>query len=784
MITSAREATRDASHAVTRAPRASKLSVLLAGLVSAALLPPLVAGAIAVWTVGESRQDAAEARLRGTARALTVALDREFGGVAGALSAFATSPALGDDPLRPRDLPALHAQSVRIARAYGATVAVVAPDGEQVLSSLRPLGMPLARAASSAAIERALASGRAEVGDLVIGALSGRPVVTVALPLTDGAGRIAGVTVAAIGAERIRDVLAAQGFSDGTYASVADARGVIVARSDVLHGEAVGQHITEASRTAIASGPDGMYRAVGRDGVESVFAYRQLDAAQGWTLVVAEPAARFDAAWRGPLVALGVGGAFAVLLGGLAAALAARRILLPVRHLSSHARALAAGEARATVAAIPPAGIAELEALRQGFAEAEAAQRRLNEGLEARVREALAAREEALARLAQAQRMEALGQLAGGVAHDFNNVIQAVQGGARLIEGRPDDVPRVRRLAAMIAEAGGRGAAVTRRLLAFSRRADLRAEPLDAADLLAGMREILVHTLGTGIEVRVQVQPRLPPLLADKGQLETVLVNLATNARDAMGGNGAITLSAMAEAGADGVAETLDPAILRAGTYVRLSVSDTGAGMDAATLARASEPFFTTKGLRQGTGLGLAMARGFAEQSGGALHIESAPGRGTTVRLWFPVTAEAPADVAPEAEVHPARDGRARLLLVDDEALVREITAEGLEAAGYAVLTVGSGVEALELLEGDVVVDLLISDLSMPGMDGLRTIQAVQRRRPGLPAILLTGFATDAAELALGGAISGSFSLLRKPIEGRALAERIAVMFEGVRRNA
>ncbi len=231
------------------------------------------------------------------------------------------------------------------------------------------------------------------------------------------------------------------------------------------------------------------------------------------------------------------------------------------------------------------------------------------------------------AQLAHAQRMEALGQLAGGIAHDFNNVVQAVQGGARLIERRPHDIDRVRSLAAMIAQSAARGAAITRRLLAFSRRGDLRAEPVDPALLLGNMHEILAHTLGAGITIRIETEGSLPALLADKGQLETVLVNLSTNARDAMDGKGTLALSAALETvQGDGHPH---PASLKPGQYIRLSVSDTGIGMTPDILARASEPFFTTKSVDKGTGLGLAMSRGFSEQSGGGLHIDSEVGRGT-----------------------------------------------------------------------------------------------------------------------------------------------------------
>ncbi|WP_207538126.1 hybrid sensor histidine kinase/response regulator [Sabulicella rubraurantiaca] len=383
------------------------------------------------------------------------------------------------------------------------------------------------------------------------------------------------------------------------------------------------------------------------------------------------------------------------------------------------------------------------------------------------------------ARLAHAQRMEALGQLAGGIAHDFNNVLQAVQGGAGLIERRPGEAASVRRLARMVVEAAERGASITRRLLAFARRGDLRAEPVEATSLLADMAEILRHTLGTGIELRVEAPEGLPPLLADKGQLETVLVNLATNARDAMNGQGRLTLSAATdfprEDGAPG-----RPVTLRAGSYVRLSVSDTGMGMSPEIVARATEPFFTTKPPGQGTGLGLAIVRGFAEQSGGALGIESARGRGTTIHLWLPLAeAEAREEVPLALAEAPANGVRARLLLVDDDAVVREVTAEQLAEAGYAVRQAADGPSALALLDAGEAVDLLVSDLSMPGMDGVSLVRAAQRRRPRLPAILLTGFATHAAELALGGALSGTFSLLRKPVTAEHLAERVAVMLEG-----
>ncbi len=247
------------------------------------------------------------------------------------------------------------------------------------------------------------------------------------------------------------------------------------------------------------------------------------------------------------------------------------------------------------------------------------------------------------AQLAQAQKMQALGELAGGIAHDINNVLQAVSSALALIARRPDQPVSVSRFAALGSTAAERGAAITRRLLLFARRADLSAEPIDVAGLLTELSEVLAHTLGSAVAVVVEDACDVPPLLADKSQLETVLVNLATNARDAMPDGGRLTLSAGVEqVGPD----ASHPASLSPGRYVRLAVRDTGTGMDPATLARVTEPFFTTKPAGKGTGLGLAMARGFAEQSGGALAIDSAPGRGTTVALWLPQAEPEAADPA------------------------------------------------------------------------------------------------------------------------------------------
>ena len=420
---------------------------------------------------------------------------------------------------------------------------------------------------------------------------------------------------------------------------------------------------------------------------------------------------------------------------------------------------------------------------------AESALAELNRDLNRRVAEEVAAREAAQARAAQAERLQALGQLAGGIAHDFNNVLQRVEGAGVLIERRPNDETGVRRYATMLLEAAGRGASITRRLLAFAGRADLRAKPLEVATVLSGMQDVFAHSLGAAIGVEVRLANDVPPILADKGQLETALINLATNARDAMPNGGRLTLVADPESvSADGPPH---PFGLSPGRFVRLAVADTGKGMDATTLARATDPFFTTKPTGVGTGLGLPMVRGFIEQSGGALNITSRPGNGTTVTLWLPAAepSHLPAPPLPQAaEAPPANvTSRAlavtRLMLVDDEEMLRELLAEQLEEAGYRVLIAANGNEALALLAAGEAVDVLVSDLSMPGINGIAVIRAAQEARPGLPAVLLTGYASDGAALAVGEVVAGSYSLLRKPIHLKDLVDRVESLL-AARENA
>jgi len=400
---------------------------------------------------------------------------------------------------------------------------------------------------------------------------------------------------------------------------------------------------------------------------------------------------------------------------------------------------------------------------------------------EAQVQREIAARERAQAQAAHADRMIALGGLAGGIAHDFNNVLQVIAGHAELIERRPENPRDVRRLIRVVLEAAERGGSISRRLLAFARRDVLTTEPVDLAEVLKGVCELLNLSLQSDITLRSEIEPGLGAVLADKGQLETVLLNLATNARDAMPDGGNLTFGAAGET----VAQDRGDPKLEAGCYARISVADSGTGMDAATLIRAAEPFFTTKPKGKGTGLGLSIAQGFAEQSGGALSIRSEIGGGTTVSIWLPRAIDIPRSSRPETLASVAsntigHDSRRNVLVVDDDDLVREVVMLSLAEAGFATEGAEDAPSALAYLDSGQAVDALITDFTMPGMNGLELIREVRKRRPTLPTILLTGHVGDIAAAPMGRTEGGHIIVLQKPVRPAELAERLAAsMKEG-----
>ncbi|PIU06976.1 MAG: hybrid sensor histidine kinase/response regulator [Methylobacterium sp. CG08_land_8_20_14_0_20_71_15] len=367
---------------------------------------------------------------------------------------------------------------------------------------------------------------------------------------------------------------------------------------------------------------------------------------------------------------------------------------------------------------------------------AEEALRELNATLETRIAKAIADREEAQEALRQSQKMEAMGQLTGGVAHDFNNLLTPIVGVLDMLQRRNVGGEREQRLIAGAAQSAERAKTLVQRLLAFARRQPLQAVPVDVAKLVTGMGELVASTTGPQIKVVVSAPDDLPPAVADANQLEMALLNLSVNARDAMPEGGTLRISASAESIRPGHRSNLP-----AGHYICLSVADTGAGMDAATLARAVEPFFSTKGIGKGTGLGLSMVHGLASQLNGALTIQSRPNLGTNVELWLPRSMLLPVAETRGVEASEGQAAQGTVLLVDDEELVRASTADMLADLGYTVVEAASGEQAMQLLDSGLKFDVLVTDHLMPGVSGTDLAGIVRTSRPGTTILLVSGYA-------------------------------------------
>jgi PAS domain S-box-containing protein len=416
---------------------------------------------------------------------------------------------------------------------------------------------------------------------------------------------------------------------------------------------------------------------------------------------------------------------------------------------------------------------------------AETALREVNETLERRVAERTGDLSTALDRLQaevgerlraeealrQAQKMEAVGQLTGGIAHDFNNLLTPIMGGLELIASRVDD-PRLKRIAETALESTRRGAKLTGQLLAFSRIQRINMGPVAVNEVISAMQRLLRHTIGGAVRLETPHDPRAGYGVCDANQLENAILNLAINARDAMPEGGTLTIFT------DRLRLDDEPDHL-AGEYVRITVADTGQGMPADVLARAVEPFYSTKPLGKGTGLGLAQVYGIAQQAGGTLRIDSEVGKGTSVDILLPsarASEEAVREASRHAEAPSGKAAGARVLIVDDDDDVRAFLAESLEGFGCTVVSAGSGAQGLEVLR-ESRPDLALIDYAMPGMNGAEVARAARKLHPGLPIVFVTGYAeTEQLEAVLGGDVP----VLRKPF---TLAELAAAVEENVARD-
>ena len=391
----------------------------------------------------------------------------------------------------------------------------------------------------------------------------------------------------------------------------------------------------------------------------------------------------------------------------------------------------------------------------------------------AKVTRDITERRAAEARLRQAQKLEAIGQFTGGAAHDFNNLLMAILASLEILRKRLPDDPRFLSLLDNAVQGAKRGTTLTQRMLAFARRQELKHETVELRDLVDGMNALLERSVGPTVNLESHF-PREPTyVLTDANQLETALLNLAINARDAMPQGGSLIISVARDK-----IDTGHYTNLPQGEYACLSVTDTGEGMDEATLAKATEPFFTTKGIGKGTGLGLSMVDGLAGQSGGKVTIRSMPGKGTTVCIWLPIAvAGSRADQPANEPAAPVRLGL-RVLVVDDDPLVLSNVAAMLDDMGHVAITASSGANALDMAEKSLSIDLVITDQAMPGLTGLQLCRELGKSHPDLPFILTSGFAEISEK------IDANIARLPKPYTQQSLARAIAArLAQGAKRS-
>ncbi|HEX3418696.1 MAG TPA: ATP-binding protein, partial [Stellaceae bacterium] len=681
------------------------------------------------------------------------------------LQVLATSPNLQSGNFREFD------QQMRAAlKIRGTSIVLHDTHAQQLLSTNRPFGEPLPRATNSEMHDRVVATGKPQISDLIVGAVLKRPILSVGVPVFRD-GEVVYVLAMGLGPEILSALMQDQKLSPDWTAAILDRNGIIVGRNRELD-RFLGQPVAPMLRQKLAEAIESWIPNVTSDGVPVYSTFRR-STMTGWTVAIGLPREFVDAPLRrAQWIAFG-GGAAVLALSLTLACWVSWGITRPVKALTTAAGVLGSGKPFGPLIG----GVRELDQVGEALREAATALARNREQLESmvadrtqelaaaneRLRAEIGAREQAQAALLQAQKMEAMGQLTGGVAHDFNNLLTVVFGSLTLLESRITDERSVRLLRA--AQRGAsRGAKLTESLLAFARKQRLDPVPADLNTVVVEISEMLRRSIGVSVEVKNVLASDLWPVLIDMSQIETALLNVALNARDAMPGGGLLVIETANIRARDNEL----PVELVGQDCVLVSLCDNGTGMSPEVIERAFEPFFTTKEIGKGTGLGLSMVFGVVRQSGGAVRIRSRLREGTTVQIYLPRTIEAKAR-RPRQGVKPPAFEKAHILVVDDDPDVRWITAEDLREIGCLVTEADSGRAALAVLERGDSFDLMITDLVMTGLTGVDTVRLARLTRPDLKVLFCSGYADMSRfEKDIGNEI-----LLKKPFTRDTLAKAV-----------
>jgi signal transduction histidine kinase len=708
-----------------------------------------VAGAAAVYVSVQTQRDAKASALtaaRFAARAGARALAKDVGTLRATVSSLAANPQLAQVFSHPKGCTLTFSGSGTLARGH---IEILRPDGRVACTSRTGTA---ARPGASYANARWLP--RARRGSVLLApvsdAPSGGPAVLAASPIPTGG------VVAAFGALTPAGAQLAAMFRGGRPAEflVTTGDGATVLARSIAPVRSIGARTAGTPFVAEAAG--GNRRDI--DGTPRLYASTTVPGL-GWKLYVGEDKTAALApgiALRNRELAIIVGGLLVVLL---AALLVYRRIALPIKRLAAAVQATDPYDP--AVAALAVAGPAEIAALSADI-----------DGLVATVGTELTARRRLEEQLRHTQKMDALGRVAAGVAHDFNNLVTVIAGFTSLILKSARDDEQLRSHAEQVGRAAERAAVLIRQLLVFSRRESVEPTTLDLNDLVGGMQAMLRRLLGEKIELAADLRAEPAAVSADRGRLEQVLMNLAVNARDAMPAGGTLTFASetveLGPAAADALA--LDP-----GAYVVLGVSDTGTGMDARTLARLFEPFFTTKPAGEGTGLGLATCYGIVSELGGKIAVSSELGRGSRFEVYLRVAAASTDDAAAAPLEEPPAGAGKTVLVVEDDPDLRALTKTVLEGAGYAILEARFGEEAIWVAEQhEAPIDLLLTDSVMPVMSGRELADRLLGLHRETAVVYMSGYERDAHP----GEAPPEDAFLAKPFTPDALLGKVRAALE------
>jgi signal transduction histidine kinase len=722
-------------------------------LILAVLIPAFVAALLAVGYVYLEERRAQENSVKEAVRVFALLVDNELEIREGVLQTLARSPALVRGNLQE-----FYASAQSLSVAPDAVIILHDLEGRQLLNTRVPLGTALPARRSSNIGELMVKYGAEQplVSDLFMAPLGRRHNFTMQVPVRID-GQIRYFLTMGVNASSLQKLMEQQRMPAEWLATVVDRQGRIVARSrdpDQFRGRSV----SEVAKRHFAAA-EGVFSNRNLSGVPVQAFYSTVPNA-GWKVLVSIPTAELR---RVPLHAAAFLAAIMLLLLMLASFVAhrfGRHALAPIHTLTRHAEDLGEGREVTYV----PQGVVELDVVGRRMAEASRQIRRSQADLEQRVKEAVDATGRAQAALMRSQKLEALGRLTGGIAHEFNNLLQTLTTALQLA-ALTSTQPKVQTLIDTCKRTISRATALTGQLGSFGRVQDAKLMTVAPCEQLRNSIQLVRNVLRQGIELELQCDQDVWAVTVDPLQFDLALLNLAINARDAMPGGGRLTISARNC--------VLEPTHERSGgarpgDYVLVSVQDTGTGMPPEVLAHALDPFFTTKEPGKGTGLGLAQAYAFATQSQGSIALSSTEGQGTRVDLWLP-RSNLPLSPQPVRSAQAeAPHANGRILFVEDDALVREAVAQGLEEAGFEVLVAANGERALAMIDAGLEVDAAFSDIVMPGkISGIDLAAILRERRPGLPVVLATGY-TDQRVTVPG------VQVLAKPYEIDQVADLLA----------